>query len=201
MSDFGFGKKQELANQMDLTAKIKSPLIFYDKDEAKIKPIYIVEDQPNDKYRFAILRTTENGKYVRSGMLYFKINGTSIFTDINNAIFVDLENNTVFVKEYEKVLEDINPVNPEERQYIIMMKCSTDLEDEAYMWEAMSGRTTMYNYIVDNIDSLNIDPKESFVLTENVPYKDALTVEKFIKYLKNGDMVPDDGFDIEEYII
>ena len=25
--------------------------------------------------------------------------------------------------------------------------------------------------------------------------------EKFIKYLKNGDMVPDDGFDIEEYII
>ena len=59
----------------------------------------------------------------------------------------------------------------------------------------------MYNYIVDNIEELAIDPEKSFILVENVPYKDALTVAEFVRYLKNAELVDiDDGFDIDEYI-
>jgi hypothetical protein len=32
-----------------------------------------------------------------------------------------------------------------------------------------------------------------------VAFKDALTVTAFIRYLKNGNLVEDDGFDIDEY--
>ena len=189
------GKRQIQADN-----KVKNPLIFYDeKENIKINPIYMIEDHPNDKNRFAILRTTENGKYVRGDSLYFKLGGFEIYTEINNAIFVDLINKTVFIKEYQKVIEEITPVDPEKRQYIIMMKnINNDVEE--YTWEAMEGRSTMYNFIVDNIETLNIDPKNSFVLTENVPYKDALTVYQFIQYLKNADLVEEDGFDIDEWL-
>lgn len=195
MSDiFNKGKLQARADN-----PIKNPLIFYDdKDNIKINPIYMIEDHPNDKDRFAILRTTENGKYVRGDSLFFRLGGFEIYTEINNAIFVDLKNKTVFIKEYQKVMEEITPVDPEKRQYIIMMKCC-DSDGDYYLWEAMEGRSTMYNYIVDNIDSQNIDPQKSFVLTENVPYKDALTVYQFIQYLKNADLVGDDGFDIDDW--
>lgn len=186
--------------QLQVDNNIRNPLIFYDKDEKiKINPIYMIEDHPNDKNRFAILRTTENGKYVRGDSLYFKLGGFEIYTEINNAIFVDLINKTVFIKEYQKVVEEITPVDPEKRQYIIMMKIINDDMDE-YRWEAMEGRSTMYNFIVDNIEDLNIDPENSFVLTENVPYKDALTVYQFIQYLKNADLVEEDGFDIDEWL-
>lgn len=190
---FNKGKRQLQADN-----PIKSPLLFYDKHQ-KIKPVYMIEDHPNDDNRFAILRTTENGKYVRGGALFFKMNGIEIYTDIDNAIFVDLSNKTVFIKEYKKVIEEITPIDPEKRQYIIMMKC-IDVDNDVYLWEAMEGRSTMYNYIVDNIDSMNMDPKGSFVLTENVPYKDALTVYQFVQYLKNGDLVEEDGFDIDEWV-
>lgn len=192
---FNKGKRQ---TQVD--NNIRNPLIFYDKDDKiKVNPVYMIEDHPNDKNRFAILRTTENGKYVRGDSLYFKLGGFEIYTEINNAIFVDLINKTVFIKEYQKVVEEITPVDPEKRQYIIMMKNINEDMDE-YTWEAMEGRSTMYNFIVDNIDSLNIDPENSFVLTENVPYKDALTVYQFIQYIKNADLVEEDGFDINDWL-
>ena len=192
---FNKGKRQ---TQVD--NNIRNPLIFYDKDDKiKVNPVYMIEDHPNDKNRFAILRTTENGKYVRGDSLYFKLGGFEIYTEINNAIFVDLINKTVFIKEYQKVVEEITPVDPEKRQYIIMMKNINEDIDE-YTWEAMEGRSTMYNFIVDNIDSLNIDPENSFVLTENVPYKDALTVYQFIQYIKNADLVEEDGFDINDWL-
>ena len=53
--------------------------------------------------------------------------------------------------------------------------------EEIFQWESMTGRIETYNYIVDNIEIMGIDPKESFVLTENVPYKDALTIADFVR--------------------
>ena len=177
-----------------------NPITFVDKDKHPvINPFYVLEDHPNDKNRFAILSTTENGKYVRGGMLVFTFNGIEIYTELKNAIFVDIPNKTVFIKDYSKVVEEITPKDPEERQYILLMKCTEDDQD-VYFWEAMTGRLTAYEYIVNNIDELLIDPDNSFVLVENVPYKDALSISNFIRYLKNADLVEEDGFDIEEYI-
>lgn len=192
------GKRQAQANN-----KIVEPIKFVQEEQKdkKIKPFYTLENHPNDKYRFAILSSTENGKYIRGGMLFFEFNGIEIYTELNNAIFVDLIHKTCFIKDYHKVKEEITPVDAEQRQYIILMSSEDENGDQIYTWEAMTGRTTMYEYIVDNIDELGIDPEKSFILVETVPYKDALTVTEFVKYLKNAEYVPDDGFDIDEYII
>ena len=176
----------------------KNPFIFYKKDEP-IKPFAKLDETVNEINQFAITKATENGKYIRGGQLWFKMNGTEIFADIDSIIYVDLENNTFIVKDGKKVLEEITPVDPEKRQYVLLMKC-IDNNVEFYQWESMEGRTETYNYIVDNIDILNIYPEESFVLTENVALKDALTIAEFIRYLKNSELVEEDGFNIEEYI-
>jgi len=176
-----------------------NPLTFHKDDNIIINPFRVIDNHPNDKTKFAILKTTENGKYVRGGLLFFVFNGVEIYTEINNAIFVDTVNNTVFIKQYDKVIEEITPTDPSERQYILLMKCE-DQNGDYYVWEAMQGRETAYNYIVDNIDEMGIDPEESFVLVETVPYKDALTVTGFIKYLQNAELVDPEEFSIDEYI-
>ncbi len=189
------GKRQQQAD-----SGIIEPLFFFkDEENHKIKPIYNIDDHPNDKYKFAILRTTENGKYVVGNLLYFKLNGVEITTELNNVIFVDLLNKSVFIKQFDKVTETVDPVDPEERQYIIMMCCiDPDTGEQEYRWEAMTGRSTMYKYIADNEDYMGIDPDTSLVLTENVPYKDSLTVRQFVRYVKNKGMFVNDGLEFED---
>lgn len=190
---FKLGRRQLQADK-----KVINPLVFSDNDEP-VKPIYSIEDHPNDEKKFAILKTTENGKYVRNGSLFFKINGVELYADIDDVLFVDLVNKTVFIQKGTKYTDEVDPVDPEKKQYIIMMNND---DGDKYTWAALSGRTEMYRFIVDNIDTLAIDPVNSFVLVETVPYKDALTVEQFVKYLKNMEFVSsNDGFDIDEYII
>jgi len=190
------GKRQ---HQVDQGTVQPYKILNEEQQNNGINPFYIIEDHPNDKYRFAILRSTENGKYVRGGMLYFNFNGIDIYTDIDNAIFVDMINKSIYIKEYKKVKEEITPTDPEQRQYILMLTSYED-DDNRYTWEAITGRNNAYYWITDNIDDRVIDPQKSFVLTENVPFRDALSVANFIRYIKNAELVEPDGFDIEEYI-
>jgi len=184
--------------QAQVDSKIISPVSFLPKGK-KINPFYSLEDHPNDKNKFAILSSTENGKYVIGNMLCFKYNGVEIITEVTNAIFVDTVAKSVFIKDYHRVKEEITPTDPEERQYILLMKLNNPRREE-YVWEAMQGRLTAYNYIQDNIDEMEFDPEESFVLVDTVPYKDALTIAAFVRYLKNAELVDvNDGFDIDEY--
>jgi hypothetical protein len=46
-----------------------------------------------------------------------------------------------------------------------------------------------------------MNPDKSFILTANVPLKDALSVTQFVDYLKNSNLVPEDNFDIHDYIV
>ena len=184
--------------QAQVDSKIISPVTFLPKGK-KINPFYSLEDHPNDKNKFAILSSTENGKYVIGNMLCFKYNGVEIITEVTNAIFVDNVAKSVFIKDYHRVKEEITPADPEERQYILLLKLNNPRREE-YVWEAMQGRLTAYNYIQDNIDEMEFDPEESFVLVDTVPYKDALTVAAFVRYLKNAELVDiNDGFDIDDY--
>ena len=177
-----------------------NPITFHkEKGNTIINPFRVIDDHPNDKTKFAILKTTENGKYVRGGMLYFEFRGVEIYTEINNAIFVDTVNNSIFIKEYQKVIDEITPEDPNEKQYILLMKCM-DQNGEYYVWEAMQGRNSAYEYIINNLDDMNIDPENSFVLVETVPYKDALSITGFIKYLQNAELVDPEEFDIDAYI-
>ena len=184
----------------ELKKKIIQPIEFVKPGESfAITPLERLE-QVNGITSFAILKTTEGGKYMRGNMLYYNLNGVSIYTDPNNVIFVDTVNNMMWVREYEKVLKEIEPDNPEEKQYIMLY---TDLcyEDDdleyPFRWEAVTGRSNAYDAIKINAPVIDID--KSLVLVETVGFKDALTVRQFIDYLQNSGIVKDDTFSTEDY--
>lgn len=162
--------------------------------------ISFISKDINTETSFAILKTTENGRYMRGNMLFYSLNGVEVYTDPNNIIFVDTVNNTLFIKEYSKVVSEIAPTDPEKRQYIILY---TDLGYEEgdtefpLRYEPVQGRTNAYESIKVNAPIIDID--KSVVLVENVALKDALSVREFVQYIKNADMVEDDGFDIDNY--
>ena len=186
--------------KFDYQDKPKNPFIFTGKKP--INPFYNIETESNGPDRFAIIKTTDNGKYIRGNMLFYAYKGIEIYTEIDNVIFVDTINDIINIREYSKTLNEIDPVDPEERQYVIIIVSDEDIEDEGnsmYTWDAMIGRTTMYNYIVNNIEIKYMDPDKSIVLTDNVPLKDALSVTQFVNYLKNGNLVPEDDFNIDDY--
>lgn len=182
--------------------KVRSPIEFIKPGESYArKPIEKLE-QVNGETRFAILKTTAGGKYIRGNMLYYQLNGVSIYTDLNNVIFVDIVNNSMWVREYEKVLKEIEPDNPEEKQYIVLYTDLTDeysAEDEyQYRWESITGRMNTYENIKVNAPVIDLD--KSIVLVENVPLKDSLTVRQFADYLKNSGLIEDDTFSTEDYV-
>ena len=171
-------------------------------DKVQENPISFIQKDINTETSFAILKTTENGRYMRGNMLYFSLNGVEVYTDPNNIIFVDTVNNTLFIKEYSKVISEIAPEDPEQKQYILLY---TDLgyedgdQEFPLRWEAAQGRTNAYESIKSNAAVIDID--KSIVIVENVAIKDCLTIREFVDYVKNADMVDKyDGFDINEYI-
>lgn len=179
---------------------IINPIEFVKPGESyAITPIERLE-QVNGITSFAILKTTEGGKYMRGNMLYYHLNGVSIYTDPNNVIFVDTVNNMMWVREYEKVLKEIEPDNPEEKQYIMLYTdlCYEDDDQEyPFRWEAVTGRSSAYDAIKINAPVIDID--KSLVLVETVGFKDALTVRQFIDYLQNSGIIEDDTFSTEDY--
>lgn len=182
----------------DKEKKIKSPISFVNPGEHQTSPISYIEKDINGVDKFAILKTTEGGKYMRGNTLYYNLNGVEIYTEATNIIFVDLKNNTVFIREYEKVLKEINPDDPEQRQYILLYSDLTDEDsEEACRWEAVSGRTQAYENIKINAPVIDID--KSLVLVETVAFKDSLTVRQFIDYMKNGGFIKDESFDINDF--
>ena len=171
-------------------------------EKFQLDAINWIEKDINGTTRFAITKLTAGGKFMRGGKLFFELNGIQIYTEDTNVIFVDTNNNTIFIKDYEKVQKEINPDNPEERQYILLY---TDLgyesagneEEFPLRWEAVSGRTAAYDNIKLNASVIDID--KSLVLVESVPFKDSLTVRQFAEYLKNSDIIQDTTFDINDY--
>ena len=179
---------------------IRSPIEFVKPGESYASAPIEKLEQINGITSFAILKTTEGGKYMRGNMLYYRLNDVSIYTDANNVIFVDTVNNTMWVREYEKVLKEIEPDNPEEKQYILLYTdlCYEDDEVEyPFRWEAVTGRTAAYENI--KINSSVIDVDKSLVLVETVAFKDCLTVRQFVDYLQNSNFVEDDTFSMEDF--
>lgn len=182
--------------------EIIQPVTFLKEGEKfQQNPVYFMEKEVNGITRFAIVKTTEGGKYLRGNMLFYSLNGVSVYTEDTNVIFVNTENNTLFIRDYERVTNEISPVDPEHKQYIVLY---TDLSYDSegieypFRWEAVTGRTSVYDNIRANIEVIDID--KSLVLVETVAFKDCLTVREFMNYIKNGNLVEDDeDFDVNDY--
>lgn len=184
-----------MQNRIDPDNQPIKPFQYVDKNY-KEKPFSYIDNDINSSSKFVITRLTDNGAYVKGGMLYFRLNGVDIFAELDEAIYVNKENNSITIKKSKMDNLDDSTIPPEERQYIILQYDYSGDED-GYSWNSMTGRTITYEYIKANIDLFN--PDESIVLTDNVPIKDALTVTQFVKYLKNANLVPEDDFDIDIY--
>ena len=186
----------QFVSRIDPDDAPKKPFTFVQNKEQKQQAISFLNDNINSDIKFVINRLTDNGAYVKGGMLYFRINGVDIFTDINHSIFVDKKNNSIVIKPADNLANIEDKTDPELRQYIILIY-NTNPEMEEFRWESMTGRTIVYKYIKNNIE--DIDPDHSIILTENVAVKDAFTVSQFVKYLQNASLVEEDDFDIEMY--
>lgn len=180
--------------------KVISPIEFVKPGESyQITPIEKLE-QVNGVTSFAILKTTEGGKYMRGNMLYYNLNGVSIYTDANNIIFVDTQNNTMWVREYEKVLKEIEPDNPEQRQYVLLyvdLMYENEETEYPFRWEAVTGRTNAYENIKINAPVIDLD--KSIVLVETVAFKDSLSIRQFVDYLHNANIIEDESFDTSDW--
>lgn len=179
--------------------EVMQAITFVEKGTRE-KAINKIDHNVNGPRKFAITRLTENGKYVRGGFIYYTLEGVNIYADINGIIFVDLDNKTLFIKNNEKIEKEVNPVEPEQRQYVILY---TDLGYEAsdgdfpLRWESVTGRTEAYENIKINAPVIDID--KSIVLVDTVALKDSLTVREFMNHLKNSGIVDDESFDINDF--
>jgi len=177
----------------------RSPFIETNKNTTS--PFIKITNEINGTTRFAITKDTENGKYNAAGMLYYKLNGVEIYTELNNIIFVDTIANTLVIKEYANVSANVNPSSPEEKQYIVLytdLGYESEQEEFPLRWESYIGRKDTYESIKANLSVIDID--KSLVLVDTVPVKDALTVREFIKYLQNAEYVDKEEVDIDEFI-
>lgn len=187
-----FGEEKKVISPIEFTENVAvNPIVFMDKDI-------------NSESNFAIIKTTAGGKFVRGNLLFYSMNGVEVYTDINNIIFVDTTNHTLFVREYKKVFAEFAPDNPEQKDYIILYadlgyEEAIENDDEFPLrWERIKGRRNVYDSIKINASVIDID--SSLVLVDTVGFKDALSVRDFVNYVKNADMVPnDDGFEINEF--
>lgn len=180
--------------------KIVPAITFTEPGQYQSPAISYFEKDVNGETKFAILKTTNNGKYMRGNMLYYCLDGISIYTEDTNVIFVDTINKTMFIKDHEKVIKEIAPEDPEQKEYIILY---TDLgydsgeEEFPLRWEAVVGRTMAYENIKINAAVIDID--KSLVIVETVALKDSLTVREFMNYIKNSNIIKDESFDINDY--
>ena len=157
-------------------------------------------EEVNSEDCFAITKLTEGGKFVRGEHLFYNMKGIEIYTDINNIIFVDLNNNTLFIKEFAKVEKTIQQKDPKDRQYIILytdLGFTDDYREFPLRWESYTGRDTAYESLKNSLPVIDID--KSIVLTDNVPLKDAITVREFIEHLQNAGYVDPEEIDLDEF--
>lgn len=96
------------------------------------------------------------------------------------------------MKEMVKIVDNTKK-HPEDRQYLICIRTKDfDGRDD---WEIVTGRTAAYEYIKENIES--IDMEHSFILVESLTLAERKSIYAFMKYV--GDFYSD-NFDIEDYI-
>lgn len=101
--------------------------------------------------------------------------------------FIKAETRSPFVKA-------TNEVDKEKQKYILLYYIEEDGEEVA-SFEIIKGRKEMYEFIKGLIDSIYLH--KSKVLTEHVPYKDALNVYDFMDYVSKK--LGDTDFHIEDY--
>lgn len=180
--------------------KIIQPITFVDDDSWRQKSLDYIDKNVNGEDNFAITKLTNNGEFVRGNHLYYKMKDIEIYTELDNIIFVDLHNNSLYIKQFVKVEKSLEQKDPQYREYVLLL---TDLgyeesdENFKFRWEAVTGRNQAYEALKVNLPVIDID--KSIVLVDNVTLKDSLTVREFISYLQNSNYVDPEEIDLNDF--
>ena len=92
--------------------------------------------------------------------------------------------------EFDKKLKE---KDAEYKYYLICIAAKPGYGDD--MWTIVQGRSEAYQYIVDNIECINLD--ESFILVEGLGLENRKSIYAFCKYVEQYFT---DSFDIDDYI-
>ena len=153
----------------------------------KKQGLYFLGDENNKN---EIVITKNDTSYIRGNMLYFKYKDIDIYTDLDNAIYINTKNDTIQIMKYK----ELSP--PEQREYVLLLEYHNN--DLSNVFQGIIGRQETFDYIKSIIEEIDIE--KSIILTETVQLKDALNIYEFMKEcILNGTVINDDGFDIEEY--
>ena len=102
------------------------------------------------------------------------------------------------ILQQKKLVSPVRRLKPGENiKYLLLIKLP---ESDESFWEIITGREEAYNYIKNNISS--IDVEESYIIaSETTVDLDSLhTIYGFIKFVKEKNDIVDE-FDIDDYLI
>lgn len=83
----------------------------------------------------------------------------------------------------------------DKKMYLLLYNYTDETGEEHKTYEKFEGRDSVYNFIKNLIENLDIYTSE--VLVETVTCADAISVYDFMKYASQ--FYPEDSFDIEDY--
>lgn len=96
----------------------------------------------------------------------------------------------------KKLISPVKRIRPGyDKKYLLLIK--TPNSDETY-WEVIEGRYEAYQYIKNNVDTIDVD--QSFIISSGtkVDLNDMHCIYDFVKFVKvENDIV--DEFDIDDY--
>lgn len=99
----------------------------------------------------------------------------------------------------KKLVNPVRRLKPgEDIKYLLLIKVPDS--DETY-WEIIKGREEAYHYIVNNIDTIDVD--ESYIIAnkmKEINLDELHTIYGFVKFVKQENNIVDE-FDIDDYVI
>ena len=101
------------------------------------------------------------------------------------------------ILEGKKLISPVRRIKPgEDIKYLLLIKVPNS--DETF-WEIITGREEAYNYIKNNIDT--IDVEESFIVSNKmeIDLDKMHTIYGFVNFVKEKNDIVDE-FDIEDYL-
>jgi DNA-binding protein len=100
------------------------------------------------------------------------------------------------IKKYDDEGKEIKQrIDPEDKQYLVLMFLKENEETKTF--EIITGRKSVYDYIRENIDNIDILKSLILVNAEGVTLNDAITVYAFMKHMEQ--FFQDENFSIEDY--
>lgn len=87
--------------------------------------------------------------------------------------------------------------DPEEKQFLLLIVYIDEDGEPFSSFEIVKGRTAARQFVIDELEEIDIDFSNSTILAEGKPFGCQLPLADFLRHVAK---FYDDGFDIDEYL-